>query len=129
MNLKELIATTPNIVEVVDAELRKLMTEQPDFRYVTRGSDKKIGVCNYNKGAAEFCGPECNGCIFGQALQNLGVPRDCEDLSKQTAVRRLFAYNGPSDIDLYPQYWTEIQGSQDSGTRWGDLLHYLPVVV
>lgn len=119
-----------DVVQLVDAELRKLMDEQPEFVY--RDDSASSGPCHYDKGPGG--NPDkCCGCIFGQAFQRLGVPRDQLD---GMGIRK-FLYGTKSlkwmettiaRFPNAPQYWRQIQSGQDHGRRWGDLKYLLPEV-
>jgi len=114
MKLQELVQK-PNFIELVETELRRLAKEKPDFIYNPSG--KNVG-CSYTGAATN--GPECDGCIFGQAFQRLGVDR--EDLKECTLVisHELRARGFES-----PKIWLTIQGNQDTGKSWGEAIKHL----
>lgn len=95
-------------------ELIKLGTEKPDFVYNT---DPDNTSCCYDGPAMDFnenpVGPECSGCIIGQALQRLGWD-DLVELDFSGYVYQLIA-DCPTDI-------TDVQVAQDSGTPWGQAI-------
>lgn len=106
-------------VEQINNELRKLMDEQPDFRYNTSGT---LVTCYYHQGPTN--NPElCDGCIFGQVFQRLGISR-----------ATLAYVDEPIDTipsndwlpNYRPYYWRRIQARQDKGDTWGSLKQYLP---
>lgn len=104
-------------VKQIDAELRKLMKEKPDFVYSPKGS----GRCFYNQGPAGE--PDrCDGCIFGQALQNLGVPKS--QLTSDACIRD-FAIDFLTEGEA-PKYWEQVQIHQDEGMPWGELVQFMP---
>lgn len=129
-----MISTYPSyqhFVSAVDEELLKLMEEQPDFQYsngrnapVSNTDPDKIILCRYDgprsDGYGKLYGPECDGCIFGQALQRLGVEK--QYMNKVINIHSMF-YNQKYEP---PFYWTDIQHSQDNGEKWGELKKYLP---
>lgn len=97
-------------VEQVNKELRKLVAEQPEFAYAPGPS----GYCHYNRKHDD--GPECNGCIFGQVFQRLGVPQDSHELGSTLSVTQLWVdLNNESP----PGSWYTVQKYQDSGYSWG----------
>tara|TARA_B100001059_G_C17532313_1_gene426186 strand:- start:54 stop:452 length:399 start_codon:yes stop_codon:yes gene_type:complete len=106
-------------VEQIDNELRKLMDEQPNFRYNTSGT---LDTCYYHQGPAHA--PEkCNGCIFGQAFQRLGITKETlailHDPIETMPNTRWMPHNRP-------YYWSKIQARQDKGNTWGSLKEHLP---
>lgn len=105
-------------VEQIDNELRTLMTEQPNFQYTTEGAG-----CFYYRGPTNK--PElCDGCIFGQAFQRLGITK--ETLKNDCSRDGIGDLNEPWLPDKKPDYWVCIQSAQDSGATWGSLVHLLP---
>lgn len=127
MNLREVTDKLGDgFVAAVDAELLRLANEKPDFIYRLRGTSK--GACSYdgpcrNIYNAELLGPECDGCIFGQALKRLGW-NDEEELAAEMQINSLVNYyvNGRTSAlpsDNCPDYWRDIQISQDKGHSWG----------
>ena len=102
-------------VEQVNTELRRLAKETPNFIYNPSGN----GFCHYTKGHKD--GPECNGCIFGQALQNLGVPKT-EFPTQQTPIYNLWQnLTGTKP----PESWSDVQSAQDKGGTWGEAIKEL----
>lgn len=92
-------------------ELINIAHEQPDFVY---NPDPDNYGCNYNGPARNHLnlnGPECSGCIVGQALQRIGWD-DPSELEYDGYVEALIP-GCPNDI-------TEVQTKQDSGLSWGD---------
>jgi len=106
--------------EEVEAEVLRLGRENPDYVYQTDGRSN----CFYHKSNVD---EECNGCIFGQAFQNLGVSR--EWLAENT----LLGGNSISIEDLWEEYhdeespdsWGIIQNEQDLEKRWGECVGFL----
>lgn len=118
MKLREIFenySSDGEFVKAVEQELLKLMEEKGDFVY---GDGKSI--CSYNKGPANDP-DKCSGCIFGQALQNLGWD-DKEELDMDGYIDEVC--DNLLDYDV-PEYWVEIQKEQDTGSSWGELKHYL----
>tara|TARA_R110002020_G_scaffold3253_3_gene14783 strand:- start:8594 stop:8935 length:342 start_codon:yes stop_codon:yes gene_type:complete len=106
-------------VKEIDDALREVMNKQPEFVYAHDGQS-----CYYYKGPTDN---ECDGCVFGQAFQLLGVakeelqgPQGFDDSIK--AAR--FAFLPP--LVQRPRYWSGIQRRQDRGSSWGELLQFLP---
>lgn len=122
MKLKEVVQkfeTTELFIIAVNKQLKKLMEENPKFIY-----NDSIGLayCFYNRGPNN--NPDkCKGCIFGQALQNLGWS-DSDELCFIGNINRLFIEY--SYFPIIPRYWQKIQVMQDACSNWGSLLEYLP---
>jgi len=57
-------------ISEVDRQLLKLIDENPSFVY----NPNKSKYCEYTIGC--YKGPECDGCIFGQAFQRMGMKKD-----------------------------------------------------
>lgn len=112
-NLFDCFPTAQKCIDAVDAELTKLIDKNPDFIYTD------IGGCFYHTGPKGGEG-KCSGCIFGQAFQALGVPKNNMVLwgglinSKQGKNLPTYNYS-------IPDYWIKIQREQDSGENWGSL--------
>jgi len=104
-------------IEQIDNELRKLMTEQPTFQYATRGAR-----CFYHQGPTGDT-KRCDGCIFGQAFQRLGITKKTLDECSRSNIRD---FKEPWLTNIKPDYWQDIQTAQDQGIAWGNLIHYLP---
>lgn len=125
--LKELF-DRDDVVELVDAELRKLMDEQPEFVYTfvdPNTSRPKISGCYYDRGPSDDP-DKCSGCIFGQAFQRLGIPR--ENLDEFSVTNFTGDGTSISDFPKGPEYWGRVQTLQDAGAKWGYLKNYLPEV-
>jgi len=127
MKLQEIYNQNPKtFVTRVNTELRRLITEQPDFVYNPLGGG--IGLCTY-KGPCQYndgtTGPDCNGCIFGQALKALGWT-DQEEISIKENIRCVVNDLIPNNNILFIPKWLAIQEGQDKGEPWGSLLQFLP---
>ncbi|MEU9871085.1 hypothetical protein AB0C87_24860 [Actinomadura sp. NPDC048021] len=90
----------------IEAEVRKLAAERPDFEYPE-------GSCYYNPSTF----PRKPSCLFGQAFINLGepVPESYENIPITTVMRRL-------GIRFTEQegYWAgTVQNQQDGSHPWG----------
>jgi hypothetical protein len=108
----------PNYKELVEEKLTELAKEKPDFRY----SYIKDGMCSYNTSCTDFgtlAGPECDGCIFGQAFQRLGIPK--ENLCINISIDKLLLLYRKVPITS----WTFVQKAQDNGDTWGEAIKYL----
>ena len=106
-------------IEQIDNELLKLMNEQPNFTY----TDGSPTGCFYTKGPST--NPQkCNGCIFGQAFQKLGISKDTLEELENDYIGAAKADWLPEEI---PDYWGQIQTAQDAGNRWGHLKRFLPL--
>jgi hypothetical protein len=114
MNLQELYNIhSDSFLSVVLNEVKKLAEEKPDFLY----APPNIGVkCFYNKGSV--LGPECDGCIIGQALQRLGWDDKKEMGFFGSVDNLLLTYIDSITEDLCYELKC-IQIKQDNGVVWG----------
>lgn len=134
MRLKEIVAKYPteqDFIKAVEEQLLLLAKEQPSFRYNTSG---ELATCRYNGPATKRydynemvdalivqVGPDCKGCLFGQALQNLGWDDAIELTSGMTIDIVLGFISDKSRLNL----WRQIQGSQDGGKTWSEAVSVL----
>ena len=108
-------------IKQIDDELRKLMNEQAEFTYVDEDGPKG---CFYTHGPSNDP-HRCDGCIFGQAFQRLGISKEIiEDDIKNEYIAYAVANWLPRKK---PDYWVDIQEAQDNGVAWGRLIKFLPV--
>ena len=106
-------------LEQVKAEVIKLGQEQPDFIYNPAYDPLEFSIsCFYTEGAKD--GPECNGCIFGQALQNLGVP--LEKLETTQTIEFLLSDLGIAVTTEESHHLRKVQEQQDTGKTWGEAI-------
>lgn len=132
MQLKEIADEYgKNFINVVEIELRKLAAEQPEFRYriiPTAPSDGSAVSdhsfnCSYNSGCSDNrdkpLGPECSGCIFGQALKRLGWD-DPEELDSDEDIEDLLLTH--TALNECPFAWFEVQAVQDKGGTWAEAI-------
>lgn len=115
-------------------EVKRLVAENPDFVYMNGGaydSNEDVPTCSY------VTGDNGQGCIFGQALINLGV--DKEELSYweqfnsgETSIADLLDHHGRGGQPLkyenegygsitYRSFET-LQKHQDMGRTWKESL-------
>ena len=106
-------------IEQVDDALRQVIDAQPDFTYTDSGAG--MG-CYYNHGPSGNI-DKCDGCVFGQAFQLLGIPK--ETLEMCGGINSVSYYFLPP-TEQRPSYWGDIQTDQDQGRAWHTLLEYLP---
>ena len=117
MQLKELVAKHPTDFRlVVETELRRLAAASPEFVYCIDAS----ASCKYNgppvpHGGGPSLSVASKGCIFGQALQNLGWD-DATELTLSSSSDYLFE-SIARDFTV-PQNWTAVQNRQDLGDTW-----------
>jgi len=104
--------------DALKQEVIKLGTENPDFVYNTSG----VGRCYYNRGSDT--GPGCKGCIFGQALQNMGWD-DKYELFIEMNLVRLFTNLISDNIITYDSHFLVVQQLQDEGHSWGEAIKTL----
>lgn len=82
------------------------------------------GYCSYIDGTAfdKETGWTASGCLFGQALMELGMDReDLESIEKfftVITIRRLANLTGLE----FNTSWSDVQRSQDTGEEWGDAI-------
>ena len=123
MNLKEIVSEYKNHKDFIQALKDKLIeigTREPDFVY--NPFRTKVGCC-YNgpcKMNGRF-GPDCKGCIFGTALQEMGWDSEEEMRSGKWIVSLLYYY---ANISL-PRDFGEAQDLQDIGKSWGEAIKVL----
>lgn len=110
-------------IVAIETELRKLAEEKPDFQYKTV---PRNGVCHYGgpcRNGSELLGPECSGCIFGQALQRLGWNSMIE-MEFVTPIADLCGRFIGENIRI-PQSWVTLQQCQDSCEPWSQAISAL----
>jgi len=128
MKLSEIIAkysSQDEFLSALKSEVIKLGTENPDFIY----NPGNLGLCSYNGPAyrtnntdwlnpiKKTVGPECKGCIFGQALQNMGWNPEEELIGSISTVLRNHEFHY-TKLDVFQ----EIQNDQDKGLSWGEAI-------
>lgn len=113
--------------DLIEKEVIRLATEHPEVVYqrpltYRNGQPLYSDYCSYTKGVAG--GGE--GCIFGQALSNLGMSDD-----------KLAALDGTGGINTVSEAigieaeqdrvynWELVQGRQDLGLPWGEAIKAL----
>jgi hypothetical protein len=131
MNLKEIIAkfnSELEFVKQVAVEVVKLGTENPDFQYNT---SERLASCHYN-GPATLktslsvtpiqAGPDCKGCIFGQALQNMGWD-DENEMNCGHNISEILCTEYADILTPRTHKWIvsfrDTQVDQDNGASWG----------
>ena len=119
MKFQELITTLGDKFDTaVEEQLLLLAREKPDFVYKEQGV---CGTCQYDGPACygdKIVGPECSGCIFGQAFQRLGwEPSDYIG----GIIRDVIEAYG----QRCPTGWVEIQKAQDKGSTWKEAVSFL----
>lgn len=125
MKLAEILEGFDNdqdtFIKAVDAELLKLMDENPDFVYPNSNTGPGR-TCFYDRGPSGDA-EKCAGCIFGQALQRLGWSNKAEMQEGKSIVAMSVNY---CPGVCAPMYWPRIQGLQDGGDAWGTLRRFIP---
>lgn len=94
-------------------EVLRLARENPDYVYPSGG-----GTCRYSSSGLVNgvpVDPDCKGCIFGQAFQNLGWELPGEGTYVGYSVGDEFSMEEKA-------FCNDLQAKQDSGTKWGDLV-------
>jgi hypothetical protein len=136
MNLKEIAAQYKDyqaFLEAVATKVLELADAQPTFQY----SPERGYRCRYNRRATRDIytdsteyGPECKGCIIGQALQLLGWDNSYELNRIMSVTTLLNEHVNPifSGLSLTLQLQL-VQTNQDSSLTWGssviDLRKYM----
>lgn len=101
LEIREKFNSDKEFVNAVDEQLKKLMTENPDFIYAEGGED-----CKYNSGPPS--NPDlCSGCIFGQAFQTLGW-NDIKEMDFDLNINSLLTQFISKEMKT-PIYWCKIQ--------------------
>ena len=108
-------------IKEVNVELLHLIKTQPDFVY----NKELFGTCYYNSGPAHNT-KLCNGCIFGQSFQALGISQDSSELISRGDISSLWRKHHKETL---PYFWDSIQKGQDKGALWGDLIYMFPIEV
>ena len=118
-----------NFLDALKQELIKLGTENPNFIYNPGGK----GSCYYDGPARlqlgnVIVGPECKGCIIGQALQNMGWNDDYEFnaafnvswLLRGSGITSFIKDEDSNSFNEYMLLLRRVQASQDDGKSWGE---------
>lgn len=104
--------------EQIKQEVIRLGTEYPQAKYI-RPTGKSFGPCYYDEGKV-INGPEGErGCIFGQALRNLGMK---ENLNKLMGIRELLSIMNIPCSDELASRFTACQYIQDQNCTWGNAI-------
>ncbi len=131
MKLSEIVAKFDSELEFVKqlaVEVVKLGTENPDFQYNT---SERLAACHYN-GPATIktgtsstpiqAGPDCKGCIFGQALQNMGWDDEGE-MNSGHSISEILCTEYVDVLTSQTHKWIvsfkDTQIDQDNGASWG----------
>jgi len=112
--IRECFKTNQDFIGAVNSALREIAEKNPDFIYRPKGV---FTGCNYNRGSGD--GPECSGCLFGQAFQMLGWSKGGIDSS-----RRIIALCNHYDIP-YQENWRFVQNAQDGGDSFSEAVKFL----
>ena len=111
------LLSSPDYQAKIEEKLRELAAEKPDFRYSP--ADGITLPCFYSKEQQDQ--EKNDGCIFGQAFQRLGVPKDELEL-QSCAIGEVVRYYSGSDA---PENWTAVQFAQDHGKTWAEAVEML----
>lgn len=125
MKLKSVIRkfrTMKRFEAAVEREITKIAKERPNFTY--RNIQKMIHCdedCSYYDRGPSESPRRCKGCIFGQALFNLGWT-DKEERKSGLRIVTLMNLLG----EYYPPlYWAVIQKMNDDGKTFGEIASFL----
>jgi len=111
----------------VTKQVRKIAKKNPDFVYTNQGVDDiyEDGGCSYF--GRSYDDPETGqGCIVGQALQELGITKEemrdavIEGLSASEALNVL----GISSKTKHDIFLDIVQTRQDNGDTWKKAVEY-----
>ena len=104
-------------------EVIRLSQEDPDFVYTAQPGREGAISCGY-AGLAPGT-TEGRSCIVGQALQNLGVPKDelIHLVTDASAVLRELHIEDDDNLDVL-RTLNEVQENQDMGLSWGESVRY-----
>ena len=116
---KKFFSKQENIKKLAE-KVMEIGKANPDFVYKDFDGP---GGCSYHGRCIEFkvagrepkMGPECSGCIIGQALQALNV--DFKDMDMEIAEYI------PEEFDLYGL--EDCQGYQDTGKSFGEAIKHI----
>lgn len=104
--------------EQLKEEVIRLGSEYPNAVYGTG-----TGLCFYNQGKASD-GPEAEGCIFGQAIRNLGSEFNEDGTISRCSTKFDFPKLDRSNHKLFDLF-QEVQKLQDYGATWGKAIKVL----
>ena len=111
-------------IEQLILEVRRLAKESPNNKYVadnTDGSSFHSKACFYNRGT---CTNGATGCIFGQALKNLGSPVPNQfDLGSGANIGAVLAHV-QYNIKHSPlvDWCRNVQKAQDKDEPWSECI-------
>lgn len=118
-SLEDLIASFEGeaaFYAAVEEKLEELAGEKPESVYREAGAGAGLASCYYHQGAGGDT--ECDGCIFGQAFQRLGLTKEgCKHLSLRGEIH--FIVRG------CPASWSMVQDRQDHGKTWREAVEAL----
>jgi hypothetical protein len=129
MKLSELIAkysSEDEFLSVLKTEVIKLGTENPDFIYNLKNGGRYCSYSgpSYNETWSDKLGfekvqigPECKGCIFGQAFQNMGWNSE-----EEMAGPIIYVLKNRGIDRQKLNILQEIQSKQDFGASWGEAI-------
>jgi hypothetical protein len=99
-------------LEDIVKEVKRLVIESPENVY-KKPLDDGDNNCSYSKG---ICTNGAVGCIFGQALKNLGI--NTSTLDDASSIYGLYEITSDSDKNLL-NWCVSVQSAQDNGKTWG----------
>jgi hypothetical protein len=109
----------------IKEKVQTLAVENPDFIY----NSNSIGQCYYNRGPEG--GKESKGCIFGQALQNMGW-NDSDELESRDSIAYILDVDAnvkgcvsKTENSIYLNILSEVQTNQDHGKSWQEAIEPL----
>lgn len=105
--------------EALEAEVRRLVAESPDYIYPRSNDFNGTTQCVYNPTATK------PACLFGQAFTNLGSPAEAyhEGASAAAVFAEYQDFGSITDLPAGQETWLSyVQTAQDRGDRWEDAL-------
>jgi len=119
MKLKEVyecFKTDQEFIGAVNSALKEIAEKNPEFVYKPKTS--KMDGCHYDRKSVD--GPECSGCLFGQAFQMLGWSDQFEKESDYSIIELCGYCKVPSQKN-----WTNVQLTQDTGNSFSEAVKIL----
>lgn len=108
----------PTATAIVN-EARRLADERPEFVYIPeKSAEPGEGICLYlhGKGTDKVEG----GCIFGQAMLNLGTPTATIEYHEDRPISSVLD-SFPGILSVEDRSWAgRMQSYQDGGKPWGE---------
>jgi len=130
MDLTEYLPTLsdPVVMEKYIAVVKSIAAENPDFVYNTIQTSEDIGTCRYDRPAESDSGkigPDCKGCLLGQAFQMVGVTSGLEFYGNISALTEHIEMNIDDFCEISIKKLFKVQTLQDMGESFGEAVKAL----